>query len=387
MYGGCLGPLSTERPSPIEALSGRGYDTAGFSTSPLLSRSFGYDRGFRHFVDLNPNERDPLLSKLKGGKRLMRHPFLHYLASAAGISTRPARSYVSGSELTDHACAWIESATEPFFGWLHYMDVHWPYHFEETLERPHDIAQAWQDLGHMYRTNWKGEETSPAQRRHYLKMYEEATRYVDAQVGRLLDFLERSNRLDNTVIILVSDHGEEFLERRFWGHFEVNLHDEILKVPFIISGPGIPSRKVEGRQVRTLDIMPTILDVCGCPPPDGMEGNSLLPLWNAGTDDSWQVISISEMWRDHRHIVAIRTESFKYIWDSRYPDKPNLFNLESDPGELTDIRDEYPQQAAYFQEQVDQHLRRASSPPEGQGDAVPMDELMIERLRQLGYVE
>lgn len=388
MYGGCLGPLAPQRPSPIEALAEAGYETAGFSTSPLLSRTFGYQRGFQKFVDLIPNEKDPLLSKLKGGKRLLRSPLVHYLSASVGVRTRPARSYVSAAELTDAAGEWLKSANAPFFGWLHYMDIHWPYHFEEKLLHPREIAQAWQDLGHMYRTNWKGEETTPAQHRHYRELYAEAVRYTDAQIGRLLDILEQSGRLADTVIILVADHGEEFFERRHWGHFEVNLFDEILRVPLIMYGAGLPAGCVERGQVRTLDIMPTVLDLCACPRPDGMEGASLASLWQPGMADYRPEASISEMWRNGRHMIAVRTESFKYIWDSRHPDKPELYHLESDPDERTNVHDQYPEQAGQFQAQVDAHLLRVTAGPVGQGAAeVELDDLMIDRLRQLGYVE
>jgi arylsulfatase A-like enzyme len=269
------------------------------------------------------------------------------------------------------------------------MDIHWPYHFEETLRHPREIAQAWQDLGHMYRTNWKGEQTTPTQREHYLQLYEAAVRYTDAQIGRLLDYLERSGRFADTVIILVADHGEEFFERRHWGHFEVNLYDEILRVPLIIYTPELSGGQVERRQVRTLDIMPAILDVCGCPPPDGMEGASLAPLWQSRAEEYPVETSISEMWRNGRHMIALRTDSFKYIWDSRYPDKSELYDLKSDPGEVTDVRGQCPEQAARFQELVDAHLCRVAARPEGASEMaeVELDDLMIDRLRQLGYVE
>jgi arylsulfatase len=72
MYGGCIGPLAAERPSPIEALSKHGYATAGFVTSPMLGQAFGYQRGFDHFADLTPGEKDPGLRAIKGGQSLLR---------------------------------------------------------------------------------------------------------------------------------------------------------------------------------------------------------------------------------------------------------------------------------------------------------------------------
>src|SRR5215203_1374339 len=78
MYGGCLGRLASERPSPIETLVAHGYKTAAFSTNPHLSRATGYDRGFQHFSDLIPTEADPPLRRIKGGQRLLRNSLFHY---------------------------------------------------------------------------------------------------------------------------------------------------------------------------------------------------------------------------------------------------------------------------------------------------------------------
>jgi arylsulfatase A-like enzyme len=387
MYGGCLGPLSPERPSPVGALANCGYTTAGFSTSPLLSRTYGYHRDFHYFIDLIPNEPDPMLRRLKGGQRLLRNQLTHYVSALAGVRTRPARSYVSGAELTDHVCRWLDRTTKPFFCWMHYMDIHWPYHIEETLNRPKEIAQAWRDLGHMKRANRKGAETTIAQRMRYRQLYEQALHYTDVQIGRLLEYFERSSRLTNTIIILVSDHGEEFLERRHWGHFETNLYDEILKVPLIIYLPNMSLGKVVQRQVRTLDIMPTVLDLCGCPAPEGLEGASLVPLWEKGVGAYEPESSISERWRDDHHIVAVRTRAYKYIWNSHHPKEPELYDLSADSGERHNVCARFPEEARRFQAQVDAHLSRVAQSGAATNALAPeLDEQLIRRLQELGYI-
>ena len=388
MYGGCLGPLSPERPSPVEALAQHGYTTAAFSTSPLVSRTYGYQRGFAEFVDLHPGETDPGLRRLKGGERLLRLPVTHSVARLLGMRTRPAQLYVSGAKLVDELTSWISGVEGPFFSWAHFMDIHWPYHREETLKSSGEIARAWQDLGHLHRANWNGESVNADQRAHYIDLYEKAVRYTDEQIGRLVEALERQGLLDNTVIVLVSDHGEEFLERGQWGHFETNLHDEILRVPLIIRLPGGTSQRVIQRQVRTLDLMPTILELCDCTPVEGMEGVSLAPLWE-GDDQGYSAqVAIGEMWRDHWHIIAVRTEAFKYIWNSRSPDEPRLYALKDDPGERTNVAGKYPQQARHFQELVEAHRRRAAETSLNGSHAEPeMEADMLRRLRDLGYVE
>lgn len=388
MYGGCLGALTAERPSPIQQLNDNGYTTGGFSSSPLLSQAYAYNRGFQHFADLLPQETDPALRRMKGGQRLLRTPFTHAVARLLGQQTRPARIYVNAEAITHAAQEWIAAVDQPFFAWLHYMDVHWPYHREETLTDPQEIAQAWRDLAHLYDANWNGAAISDAQRRHYIRLYEEALVYTDAQVGKLLDYLESSGLMANTIIVAVSDHGEEFLEHGRWGHWENNLHDEILKVPLIIRLPGLGNGRVVEQQVRLLDLMPTLLALTGTSVPDGLEGRDLRPLWQGGNGAVKEPVSVSEMWRDHWHIIAVRTRQYKYIWDSKRPDQPQLFDLAADPGEKTNVAADYPALTAEFYDYVTARLQAMDATRPEQASAEPdVDEEMMARLRGLGYVE
>ncbi|MEJ2750958.1 MAG: sulfatase-like hydrolase/transferase [Anaerolineae bacterium] len=103
MYGGCLGALTAERPSPIQLLQDSGYATGGFSSSPLLSQAYAYNRGFQHFADLTPQETDPALRSMKGGQRLLRTPITHAISRMLGQQTRPARIYVNAEEITNAA--------------------------------------------------------------------------------------------------------------------------------------------------------------------------------------------------------------------------------------------------------------------------------------------
>src|SRR5690606_22144196 len=114
--------------------------------------------------------------------------------------------------------------------------------------------------------------------------------------GRLLAHLEQTGLLDNTVVIVVADHGEEFLERNRWGHFEANLYDEIVRVPLLMRVPGGPAGQTISQQVQLLYIMPTVCDLTGCPPPAGMKGSSLVPLWQEGHRRYTTESVISEMW-------------------------------------------------------------------------------------------
>ena len=389
MYGGCLGRLSPERPSPVKVMGDEGgYETAAFSTSPLLSRTYGYDRKFQRFNDLNPGERDPWLRSVKGGQFMLRQPIIHQLVKLFGQNWRPPKLYATAAELNDAAMPWLANVNEPFMAWLHYMDVHWPYHLEDTLTRPKDIAQAWQDLSHLHEVNWYGAPVSPEQKARYIRLYEEAIAYTDAQIGRLMDFLDETGLADNTVVVLVSDHGEEFMERRHWGHVELNLYDEILKVPMLMRIPGVPGNQVIGQQVSTMDIMPTLLELAGCRIPEKVLGKSLVPLWDGDPNDYDVEVVIGERWRDTSHMIAVRTEVYKYIWDDAKSDEPLLFDLRQDPEEQHNIAADHPDIVQELHQHVEAQLERMHSTAPAEKSVEPvLDEEIVARLRGLGYVE
>jgi arylsulfatase A-like enzyme len=389
MYGGCLGRLAPDRPSPVSSLSRHGYTTAAFSTNLHLSKATGYDRGFDFFNELTPTESDPLLRHRKGGQHLLRNPLFHALVRPMGNNLRPARLYSSAGDVTDSVCHWLEGVETPFFAWAHYMDVHWPYHLEEMLTHPYEIAKSWQDLAIMD----GGSNFDPkkpitlAQRNHFVQLYEQSLRYLDDQIGRLLHYLARSNHERNTIILLLADHGEEFLDHGRWGHWESNLYDEILRVPFMVRLPNGPKGQVIHQQVRSLDLMPTILDLCGCPLPDGLMGTSLVPLWTQGEAEYAEETAISEMRRDPWHRVAVRTTAFKYIWDNKSSDQPVLYDLGFDLGEKHNVSNRFPQEVSRFQAIVDEHLRRvAETEPSVVIPQPEYDETVARRLRDLGYL-
>jgi arylsulfatase A-like enzyme len=391
-YGGSLGSLAAQRPSPIEALSAHGYVTAGFSTNPHLSRTTGYDRGFDAFFDLEPQERDPWLRGVKGGERLLRLPFTHRMARLLGASSRPARIYAPAAEVTDTVCRWLQAVEQPFFAWAHYMDVHWPYYLEEALADPQSIAGAWQDLDLMHRWG-NGKKSGVVTRKigqRFLRLYEESLQYLDAEIGRLLAHLEQSGRAFDTIVVVVSDHGEEFFDHGRWGHWEDNLYDEIIKVPLIVRLPGHRGGQVVERQVSTLDILPTVLDLCRCPVPAGVEGATVRPLWQPdGTNGDYRLQeAICEMPRDSWRRIAVRTESFKLIWDNRCPETPELYDLKGDPGEQVNVFKDQPQVAGLLQARVEAHLRQATATqPASPAAKAAFDETVIRRLRDLGYME
>jgi hypothetical protein len=119
-----------------------------------------------------------------------------------------------------------------------------------------------------------------------------------------------------------------------------------------------------------------------------MEGKSLAPLWQGSGKDYDTDIAVSEMWRRNRHIVALRTERHKYIWDSKEPDKEQLFDLIADPGETQNIVQDAPVVVESFRSRLQQQVRRATSGAEASAGAEPQhDARVIQRLHDLGYLD
>jgi arylsulfatase A-like enzyme len=354
----------------------------------MLGQAFSYQRGFDYFADLTPGEKDPGLRRIKGGQFLLRLPITHSISQLFGVRSRPAKLYVSAEELTDQICQWIGKAHSPFFVWGHYMDVHWPYHLEDQLIRPNDIAQAWRDVAHLHAANWNGASISTQQRDYYIQLYEQAVAYTDKQLGRLFDYLESHGLAEHTIVILLADHGEEFLEHGRWGHWEDNLYDEVLKVPLIFKIPGQLTGQVVNRQVRLLDLMPTVFDLCGFPELDGIQGKSMVSLWSGDGKGYSADVTVSEMWHDAWHIVSVRTEEYKYIFDNKKPAQPRLFNLRKDPGEQDNLSAEEPQIQAELHKHVEARIAEmAETRLEHAAVGPDLDDDMLRRLRDLGYIE
>lgn len=165
-----------------------------------------------------------------------------------------------------------------------------------------------------------------------VRAYLASTSFVDSQVGRLLDALDASGQAANTIVVLWSDHGWHLGEKGISG--KNTLWDRSTRVPLIFAGPGIAKNARCGWPAELLDIYPTLLELCGLPPSDGLEGHSLLPqLKNSKAPRPWPAIT-SHNQGNH----AVRTERWRYI---RYADgSEELYDMKRDPNEWTNLAGE-----------------------------------------------
>lgn len=189
-----------------------------------------------------------------------------------------------------------------------------------------------------------------------LGLYDGCVRMLDEEIDRYLSLLEQLGVLQNTIVALTSDHGEQLLERGAVGHsscsLEGNLYDENIRVPLILRCPAVlPKGKVIDRQVSQVDIMPTLFEILGLEMPKPVDGRSLLPLILGQKTDSpkeayaetspcgWQALD-----DDQRMIWCVRQPPWKLIkyFDPEAGDTYELFNLEDDPEEKQNIADRNP---------------------------------------------
>lgn len=176
-----------------------------------------------------------------------------------------------------------------------------------------------------------------------LAAYYALVEYVDAQIERLLAGLREAGLLENTLVVYTADHGEMAGEHGLW--WKRTYYDASAGVPLLIAGPGIGAGQRISTPVELVDLLPTFCDWAGIPTPEGIDGESLLPLVRGEPDRRRKRTAVSELLGEKvpvRFRMA-RDERWKYV---TFPDAPpRLFDLQTDPGETTDVWPEVPPEA------------------------------------------
>jgi uncharacterized sulfatase len=174
--------------------------------------------------------------------------------------------------------------------------------------------------------------------RLFKRAYFASISFVDAQIGKVLDALDRLGLADNTVVVLWGDHGWCLGEHGQWQ--KTLLFEESARVPFIIALPKAKAKGVCPRTVELLDVYPTLADLCGLEPPKTAEGRSLRPLLN-NPNARWTKPAVTQQTRtsDNRQIMgySVRTERWRYTeWDSGKAGA-ELYDHQSDPNEWNNL--------------------------------------------------
>lgn len=162
---------------------------------------------------------------------------------------------------------------------------------------------------------------------------------TDAMLGRVMETLDRLGLTDDTYIVLSSDHGENNMEHHQW--YKMNHYESSARVPLIVAGPDIPAGQRIDNIVSIIDFYPTFVDMAGVECPDGLDGESLMPLLRGETTSSrdWAFASFTGTTLNTTAWM-LRKEDWKYIAYPGYD--PQLFNLADDPDEIHDLASERP---------------------------------------------
>lgn len=381
-----------------EAYRGAGYATMSLSSVPFTGQYTNLHQGFE-----------------------VLHESTSLSVAGTPLSAKTGREYV------DRLLGWLDDHKEvPFFVYLHVFDPHSPY-------EPYAP----------YNTKWSDPSTMEEHRRHvndvvkviddpffrglrlptreevvkagfdpdkYIEQeknwYDGSIRGMDAEMGRLFEYLKRIGIDENTLVVLTSDHGTEFHDhgRIFHGH---TVYGELTNIPLVIRWPGkVPAGRAIDDLVQSIDIMPTMLDLSGIPQPQGVQGQSLQPFLAAsapaggGSWPGWTPRpTISERApnmpnprpNNTRESVAIIDGTWKLIQNTtRPPDLPEfeLFDYAKDPLNEKNVAAEHPDVVARLSKAIagwKQMATAARIKPDAE-TTKGMSAEELQRLRSLGYV-
>jgi arylsulfatase A-like enzyme/Flp pilus assembly protein TadD len=314
-------------PTLAERLADAGFETAAFVGALVLDSRFGIDRGFSVYDDA-------MTGRMSGH---------------VGYAER------SADAVADAALEWLERAPDRFFLWLHFYDAHADY------APPPGFASAFAS-----------------------RPYQGEIAFVDAQLGRVLDALERRWPGEGTLVVATSDHGESLGEHGEATH-SYTVYGATQRIPLLMSGPGLPPGRVVAETVRLVDVAPTVLALAGAEPLPDVAGRDLRALLDGREREEraayveTQATRLDYGWSP---LLGIRTARFQYI---RAP-RPELYDLENDPDELVNVARERAEEVARLDRMLAQRLPARPETGSASRPSVALSEADRARLRSLGYV-
>jgi arylsulfatase A-like enzyme len=396
-------PLPDDIPTLAGLLADAGYWTVGISANfGALSPKFGLARGFDHYEAVASRverlrERTPFRPPEPGeGWRSRLLEGLDDLASFRGSEFFAGVPYRRAAEITDRALQVIDAAGDrPFFLFLNYFDPHDPYRppraFREAFPGRSAELGLWSP-----RSNMRGPREravlrahrplADEERAHLKALYDGELAYLDVELGRLLDALERHPRFGEMLVVVTSDHGEAFGEHGHLGH-GISLFDEIVGVPLIVKPgpqPGLRPGSTLSGPVQSVDVFATALEHASVASPQAVDG---LP-WGRGRQHSaaWlfpksALVGLApELFG--RELRSLEQGSWKLVLGS--DGRAELYDLAHDPAEQQNRTDQEGSPFAKLLAQAEalpESVRRYEEHPE------ELSEEALDALRALGYAQ
>lgn len=359
-----------------DVLKSHGYKTAGFSGGGNVSEIQGFSRGFDQWSEI---------------RTLVPH--------------------------LPHVMEWLsENSEESFFLFFHFFDVHGPYEIrKDFLEMYRDIGYVdeliahvehiWEkgnsldipyeqlsiqnkiDLGILKKIKslstkhaksylpqmakdedillleWEKTSDFERQRQMLIDSYDAGIKYTDHHLDQFFSFLKEEGLWDSTLLIVTSDHGEEFMEHQILGHGK-SLYETLVHVPLIVKMPasfGGITRRVSGL-TELIDIMPTVLDILDIRLGGQMQGESLVPLIKGKKKDGKEIVFASLSNEDLEAKKSVRTKRWRYmIFDKDFSDKDEFFDVLSDPLEQTNLIRENNDNMETLKSELLKHMRECTN--------------------------
>jgi arylsulfatase A-like enzyme len=352
--------LSPEAETLAERLGDAGYETAGFVSHDLLQRRLGYAQGFGHWNQEHVGGHEAITS----------------------------------AELTDSAIDWLDArrGQSPFFLFVHYFDPHFVYQHHPAHDLTAGYAGPLEPGMDIWKLRNQRGQLTPEDLEYLVGLYREEIGFTDRHLGRLLRRLDTLGVAEDTVIVVVADHGEEFMRHGWIGHTRT-LYDELLRVPLLVRLPGAsPGREVRA-PVSLLDVAPTLLELAGVPADPRADGISLVPFLTSDASppsrDLYAEVSFEAPPRDvHEEGTVFRTAlirgDLKLVHDL-VTDRFSLYDRGVDPEELVDIADSH-SDADSLRAALRAWEETRGSDSLGRAELLEPDDEELERLRALGYV-
>lgn len=300
---------------------------------------------------------------------------------------------------------WLaERGPQPFFLFLHTYDIHsdWkrlPYDAPEDFNERFTRGYAGEFTGCMFevcasellrlmnqRRTQGGSDLrelfTPDDLDFIVGLYDGGIAYVDRELRRLFEYLKELDLYDESLIVITSDHGEEFLEHGLFLHHQ--NFEEVARVPLLVKLPGGRGggRRVPGL-VTTLEVMPTVLELVGIEPNPEVQGASLLPMI-AGRMPGREVVRLAG------GLEKLRSDRWSVLFNQHGPVR--LYDLSVDPGERNDLLAHHPGIAEslhrqYEEIRTEEQILRDRLEAGGGGGEVELSDEEVERLRSLGYLD
>lgn len=368
-------PLTEETETLASILKKNGYQTVGFITSGILHDDFtGLSHGFDTF-----------------------NLFDQYDINAWKQDRERYDSFV------DNGAEWFsENKQGPFFYWIHLMDPHSPYYppeSERCLFQSDADCQMLQSQPFASVNSFENpyyacsDEQAPTDvTNRYKALYDAEITSSDRQVGKILDALEKSDLMEDTLIIYYGDHGESFEHNYYFAHGE-SLYNSTVKIPLVMYHPFHKTKKIISDRITNTDILPTILDIVQIPyKTDMFDGRSFI---SSLTDLSPPTSTSSNKSQDELFFAnydlskyAILSGNYKYIYSSEsaclYKGmQEELYNISSDPDEQHNLVTIEKEKAQRLRERLQINILDRSFKPNENPD--PVDSLILDELKSLGY--